>query len=273
MDYKFKSVTSHQVRINISTMEQALREVELLVENKSNEYVCFFEANLFHRALSNATIRDVINEAALTYPDGVAAARSASLQLGSPVKRISGPSFLLQACEYGLSRKWRHFFLGGAGGVAEKLASNLKQQYPGLQVAGCYCPPFRPLTGNEELEVKQLIEDSHADLLWVGLGGPKQELWMNAHKGKIMVPVMLGVGAAFDFHSRNRPWAPRLVRKLGLEWLYRSISGGHRIIIRNGICVSHVGSVLLLDHLKYFWDRIPVVSSKNKINGSSKSKD
>ena len=247
----FRCADVHGILVNLSDMTQALHEVELLIERRSGEYVCFFEANLFSCALADAAVREVINRAALVYPDGIASAKSASYGSGVRFERVSGPTFLLQACEYGLDKNWRHFFLGGAEGVAEQLAANLCKRFPGLQVSGTYCPPFRPLTEAEEQEVKTRIEAGRTDLLWVGLGGPKQEFWMRAHQGKLDVPVMLGVGAAFDFHSGNRPWAPKMIRRLGLEWLWRMFSGGRRTLLRNLHCVGRIAPVLLRDFFLY----------------------
>ena len=247
----FRCADVHGICVNRSSLAQALREVEILIEHRRGEYVCFFEANLFSRALTDRAVREVINGATLVYPDGIAPAKCASYRAKTSFPRVAGPTFLLKACEYGLDKNWRHFFLGGAEGVAEQLAENLKLRFPGLQISGTYCPPFRPLTEDEEREVKTRIEAGHTDLLWVGLGGPKQEFWMRAHQGKLDVPVMLGVGAAFDFHSGNRPWAPRIVREFGLEWLWRMFSGGYKTLLRNLRCVAKISFVLLSDLLCY----------------------
>ena len=246
-DLMFQVGTLHGIDLNVSSPELALRELESLVRLRQSHFVCFFEGNLFYRSLCDETIRKTINRATLIYPDGIAVAKALSWQLQQPVQRVSGPSFLLQACAYGIERNWRHFFLGGGDGVAERLAAKLRQKYPALQIAGTCCPPFRPLTATEEQEIRRQIEASRTDLLWVGLGGPKQEFWMNAHLGKIAVPVMLGVGAAFDFHSGNRPWAPPLIRRTGMEWLFRALSGGNSTMRRNIKCVSRIAVVLLAD--------------------------
>lgn len=240
----------HGIAVNLSSYPEALRQVEHLIKLGNGHFVCFFEANLFYQALKKPEVKEVINAASLIYPDGIAGAKVLGWSTGKTVERISGPTFILKACEYGVGRNWRHFFLGGEEGVAERLSQKLQSQYPGMQIAGCYCPPFRPLTEDEEREVKQMIEASKADLLWVGLGGPKQEFWMRAHLGNIKVPVMLGVGAAFDFHSDNRPWAPRWIRRWGLEWGYRMVSGGKNTMKRNIKCVSYISGVLALDFIK-----------------------
>ena len=268
----FCSVKMHGIRINRSTMRNALSEVDMLVRKRAHNFVCFYEANLFSRALVEWNVRAAINQASLVYPDGIAPALCAKLCTDIDFPRISGPTFLLKVCEYGLDKNWRHFFLGGAEGVAERLAENLKKQFPGLQIAGTYCPPFRPLTTAEEREVKNRIESGHTDLLWVGLGGPKQEFWMLAHQGQIDVPVMLGVGAAFDFHSGNRPWAPKIVRRLGLEWLWRMFSGGRKTFLRNVKCVSHISLVLAKDVVRYYVlrrKRLPLQTRESSIAAES----
>ena len=239
----FRAGLVRGIPVNWSTMSQALAEVAQLVAFGPSRFVCFLEANLLYRA-REPQVRETIGRAALVYPDGIAVAKLLAWSLRCPVSRVSGPSFLLAACDYGRSRNWRHFFLGGGPGVAEQLARKLQEKFPGLQVVGTHSPPFRELSEEEELELVRTIEAAHPDLLWVGLGGPKQEFWMARQLGRIRVPVMLGVGAAFDFHSGNRPWAPRWVRRCGLEWLFRMISGGRRTCWRNLKCVSFVAGLL-----------------------------
>ncbi|MBW2167297.1 MAG: WecB/TagA/CpsF family glycosyltransferase, partial [Deltaproteobacteria bacterium] len=133
----------------------------------------------------------------------------------------------------GVSKGRKHFFYGGDNGVPERLSQSLKEKIPGLNVVGTFSPPFRSLTDVEVNNVKRMIEESGAEVLWVGLGAPKQEQWMAEHLGKIRVPLMLGVGAAFDFHSGNRKWAPLWIRKIGMEWIYRMVTGGKRVFLRN----------------------------------------
>ncbi len=110
---------------------------------------------------------------------------------------------------------------------------SLKQEIPGLQVVGIFSPPFRDLNQEEEAAVKNMIEESGANVLWVGLGAPKQEEWMFKHIQTIDIPLMLGVGAAFDFHSGRVKRAPKLFQKLGIEWFFRMLTGGKRVFFRN----------------------------------------
>ena len=147
--------------------------------------------------------------AALTLPDGVGIILAA-VALGWPhAGRVTGPSLVLKLCDWGRQRNYRHFFYGGAPGIPELLAKKLKRKYPGLMVAGTYFPAFTPLTPRQDEQVVKMINAAGPDILWVGLGAPKQEKWMARHLGKLQVTAMIGVGAAFDFHSGNVKRAPR----------------------------------------------------------------
>jgi N-acetylglucosaminyldiphosphoundecaprenol N-acetyl-beta-D-mannosaminyltransferase len=145
------------------------------------------------------------------------------------VERVYGPDLMLEACRFGLPRGWNHFFYGGAPGVADRLAASLSDRYPDLQVAGTFTPPFRSLTGAEDREIIERINASGAELVWIGLSSPKQEVWMSEHKGKINAPLMIGVGAAFDFLSRRKRQAPQWMQRAGLEWLFRFASEPRRL--------------------------------------------
>jgi len=215
------------------------------VAGESSGYVCFCEGNLLALASRDRELQGILRRADLLCPDGIAAVALAR-RWGAPVReRVSGPAFLLAACAHGLERRWRHYFYGGAPGVAERLSVRLAAMFPGLEVAGMHAPPFRALTPSDDAEDRLRIEATRPDLLWVGLGGPKQERWMARQRGSLRVPVMLGVGAAFDFHSGERPWAPRFVRRAGLEWAWRMATGGPRVLARNVGCVADAARLLL----------------------------
>jgi len=223
----------------------ALRKIDRLLSDGRKHFVLFPDAwNMYH-ATRDERLRQIYSQASAVFPDGISWLLLARLQGLRLPERIPGPAFLVAACQYGLRFGWRHFFYGGAPGISERLARTLTQRFPNLKVAGTFSPPFRPLTDREEAEVKSLIEASGAQLLWVALGAPKQEYWMAQHLGTIHVPVMLGVGAAFDFHSGTRPWAPRWVRALCLEWAYRTVTGGRVTFFRNIKCVSSVARLLM----------------------------
>jgi N-acetylglucosaminyldiphosphoundecaprenol N-acetyl-beta-D-mannosaminyltransferase len=165
--------------------------------------------------------REVLREADLVVPDGmplVWLGRRAGFSLA---RRVYGPELMETFCRETASYGRRHFFYGGAPGVAEQLASTLRGRFLGIEVAGTFSPPYRALTEAEDRCVVEQINAARADVLWVGLSTPKQERWMREHRCKLNVPVMLGVGAAFDFLSQRVRPAPPWMQENGLEWLYR----------------------------------------------------
>jgi N-acetylglucosaminyldiphosphoundecaprenol N-acetyl-beta-D-mannosaminyltransferase len=232
------------VQVASATWAEALAHTEAQVREGGRHYFCFCEASLLSNVGGNADLARALHRADAVFPDGVALMLLARLRGKTLPERIPGPSFLLAACRHGVAHGWRHFFYGGAPGVAEALAARLREDFPGIAIAGTYSPPFRPLTEPEEKDIKHRIESSGAHLLWVCLGSPKQELWVAAQLGKIQVPLMLAVGAAFDFHSGHRPWAPAWVRSIGMEWAFRTLTGGRRTFLRNLRCVSVVAWIL-----------------------------
>jgi N-acetylglucosaminyldiphosphoundecaprenol N-acetyl-beta-D-mannosaminyltransferase len=165
---------------------------------------------------------DYIRDADFSLCDGVGVI-IAGWAWGHRIRRFNGPVLQLAAIDYGQRRKWRHFFYGGKPGVADQMASRLIERYPDLLVCGTYCPPFYEMSQEEDNQVIQMINECKPDIVWVGLGLVKQERWIQQHLNRIQAPWMIGVGAAFDYHAGAIPWAPSVMRALGLEWLFRLI--------------------------------------------------
>ena len=221
------------VVVDAPSKSDLMHNLNSIINSGDHHYVCFCEAHLCVQGTLSEDVSEILNKASLVLPDGAALTLGAKLLGKSFPERLPGPDIMIDYCRHGVSSGIKHFFYGGAEGVAGKMVENLKIAIPGLDVTGVFSPPFRLLTSEEELEVKNMIESSGADVVWVGLGAPKQEKWMAEHLGKINVPLMMGVGAAFDFHSGTRKRAPLFIRKLGFEWLYRMFTGGKRVFLRN----------------------------------------
>jgi N-acetylglucosaminyldiphosphoundecaprenol N-acetyl-beta-D-mannosaminyltransferase len=185
-------------------------------------YISITNTESMYHALRMPRHFEYITNADFSLCDGVGVI-AAGWAWGHRIKRLNGPILQLECSKYGLARGWRHFFYGGKEGVAEKMAENLERMYPGLIVAGTYCPPFRELTPQEDADVVRLINEAKPDIVWVSLGLLKQERWIADHLERIRVPWMCGVGAAFDYHSGAVPWAPAWIRAIGCEWLFRLI--------------------------------------------------
>ena len=171
----------------------------------------------------------ILNAADLIVPDGMPLVWLSRLR-GRPLqRRVYGPELMLAFCERTAGKGYRHYFYGGAPGVPEQLAEVLRTRFPGLQVAGSYSPPFRPLTPREDEETVAMIRVAAPDVLWLGLGTPKQEYWMHEHRGRLRVPVIVCAGAAFGINSGRVRQAPRWIREHGLEWLFRLLQEPRRL--------------------------------------------
>ncbi len=209
--------------LNVSAldMEMALELLDFWLSKSSPQYVCVTPAHSIMDAYNRPELRSIFNASGMTTPDGMAVVWLLRLKGHRHVQRVYGPDLLLAACKHGVGKGYRHYFYGGGPGVAEKLAKKISTQLPGLQIAGVFTPPFLPLNPEEDEEIIFQINNAHADIVWVGLSSPKQEIWMHKHLGRIEAPIMLGVGAAFDFLSGSKPQAPLWMQRNGLEWLFR----------------------------------------------------
>jgi N-acetylglucosaminyldiphosphoundecaprenol N-acetyl-beta-D-mannosaminyltransferase len=174
-------------------------------------------------------LRHIHNAAGLVTPDGMPLVWLSRLHGWRATRRVYGPALMLEVCDRSLATGYRHFFYGGQDGVPERLAARLQKRFPGLVVAGTYAPPFRPLTAKEDDDVVRHINDAKPDIVWVGLSTPKQERWMAQHVGRLSAPVLIGVGAAFDFHAGLKRQAPRWMQHSGLEWLFRLVNEPRRL--------------------------------------------
>lgn len=178
-------------------------------------------------------VRDAVLTAGLSLPDGAGISLAARLLNFPPPRRIPGPVLVLDLCRDGRASGLRHYFYGGAPGVASAMALRLSQSYPGLQVAGCHSPAFTPTVQDIPAPDRDRINASSADIVWVGLGSPKQEMWVARNAPKLAARAVIAVGAAFDFHAGSVPWAPPWLRAAGLEWLYRLAKEPARLWRRN----------------------------------------
>jgi exopolysaccharide biosynthesis WecB/TagA/CpsF family protein len=139
----------------------------------------------------------------------------------SEMTRVYGPDLMLEVMRVSAQNGLQHFFYGGKEGVADLLKEKLEERFPGIEIVGTYCPPFRPLTQDESLELENQVREKKPDIIWVGLSTPKQERFMVSHIDKLETKLMIGVGAAFDFHAGLLRQAPSAFQNAGLEWLYR----------------------------------------------------
>ena len=172
---------------------------------------------------------EIHRRAGMCVPDGMPTVWLGWHQGFKDMDRVYGPDLMLRFLEQSVARGTRHYFFGGAPGVPEQLRDRMVERFPGLRVVGTLSPPFRPMTDDEEARLREDLAASRPDVLWVGLSTPKQERWMAAHVGVVEAGVLIGVGAAFDFHTGRVRQAPRPVQRAGMEWAFRMVMEPRRL--------------------------------------------
>lgn len=196
---------------------------------RDRHYVCVRDVHGLMLCRGDDAYRRLHNRAGLVVPDGMPLVWAARLRGHRHAGRVSGADLMMALCRAGAADGRRHFFLGGAPGVAEKLAARLRETVPGLRIVGAVGPPIWPWPPAEDRRLVRMINDSGADVVWIGLGSPKQEQWMAANRDRLDPSVLIGVGAAFDFLAGTKRRAPLWMRRVGLEWLHRLISEPRRL--------------------------------------------
>jgi len=218
------------MKVNIVQIPEVVKIMEDWIENKIfRNYIIVSNANDVVVSRKNIKVREAVVNSSLSVPDGFSLVLLARMY-GYPLKeRVYGPDLMLEFLKTTEGKGYLHFFYGSTDNVLKQLVTNLKKKFPKLNVSGSYSPPFRELSSEEDEEVVNMINEASADVLWVGLGCPKQQLWMYEHKDRLKVPVMVGVGAAFDFLSETKKQAPKWMRNSGLEWLFRLVTEPRRL--------------------------------------------
>jgi N-acetylglucosaminyldiphosphoundecaprenol N-acetyl-beta-D-mannosaminyltransferase len=210
------------VPLALTDYESALDWVDAAVAARAREYVCVAAVHTVMESREDTVLRSAVEGAAFTVPDGqplVWALRA----LGHDIDhRVYGPELMARALDRATGTGQRHYLYGGRDQSALfKLTLRLRQRFPGLRIVGGYAPPFRALSEAELDAIAADINRARPDVVWVGIGVPKQEKWMAAMRDRLDAPVLIGVGAAFDFHAGLVPQAPSWMQRHGLEWLFR----------------------------------------------------
>jgi N-acetylglucosaminyldiphosphoundecaprenol N-acetyl-beta-D-mannosaminyltransferase len=238
------------VRVDAVQIPDVVSRMEdWIAQRDTCRYIAVTDMHSLMQAQQAASFKKILHDADLVVPDGFPLVWLGRRK-GFPLRRrVYGPELVERFCEETAAKGYRHFFYGGAPGVAEELSARLAARFPGLQTAGVCCPPYRPLTQAEDEEEVSRINEAHADLVWVGLGAPKQERWMAEHKSRLKAPLLIGVGAAFDFHTGRIAQAPTWMREHGLEWLFRLSREPRRLWRRYLIYGTQFVAFVLLESL------------------------
>ncbi len=215
--------------ILVTDMKKAVALIEEHIDELRGKYICVGNVHTTVMAHDDAHYHKVQQDAAFVLPDGKPLSVYSRKHGFADAERVTGPDLMLElfARDNGL----RHYFYGSSEQTLEMLREKLKEKYPDIAIAGMVSPPFRALSEAEDEAAIQAINESGADIIWVGLGAPKQENWMYEHKDKVN-GVMIGVGAGFDYHAGNIKRAPAWMQKMSLEWLYRLMQDPKRLFKR-----------------------------------------
>jgi len=236
------------VGVSVLNLPAALAALAGAVATRSKGYVCVTGVHGVSEAQADPALRRIHNRAFLVTPDGMPMVWLGRLAGHRAMDRVYGPDLMTLVMRESPARGWRHFLYGGANGTAEKLRAVLTAKFPGLDIAGSYEPPFRPLNGAEYAALGAQVAAARPDFFWVGLSTPKQERFMAEYLPRLDATVMLGVGAAFDILAGNIAQAPRWMQRSGLEWFYRLCREprrlGPRYLVNNPLFALRIAAQL-----------------------------
>jgi N-acetylglucosaminyldiphosphoundecaprenol N-acetyl-beta-D-mannosaminyltransferase len=231
-------------------MDSAIATVRSWIENGDRgRVVTFATAHMLVEAIHNPEFLRILESTDMNCPDGMPLVWYGRRKAAVRVKRVCGPDFLPAFARATAEMHLRHYFFGGAEGVAAKAAAVLKQRNPALEIAGVCSPPFRALAAEEKREMIRAINAAKPDVVWVCLGCPKQEIWIDEVRAELDVPVLLAVGLAVDILAGTKGRAPAALRVLGLEWFYRLCQEPRRLwrryLVYNSIFLYHLLAEML----------------------------
>lgn len=217
------------VRVHAVNIPRILQKLDDLIQQDGKGYITVTGVHGIMESQRSEKVRRAHNQSFLTIPDGMPLVYIGRWKGFTEMSRCYGPDLMLAVMEESVTRGYTHFFYGGRKGVADELKDRMIRKFPGIQIVGTYTPPFRPLNKAEEKQLQQMVAELKPHIFWVGLSTPKQELFMYHYLPKLETKVMIGVGAAFDFHTGQIPMAPRWMQKMALEWLYRLLVEPRRL--------------------------------------------
>lgn len=239
------------VRIHAIRVADVVSTIDQWISARRSDYIVLTGAHGVVEMQSDRELLEINNRAGLTTPDGMPVVWLGRLKGHKNIEKAYAPDIMVETFRFGLARGYRHFLYGGAEGVADELSRKLQERFPGIRIVGTYCPPFRSLDELEVRQIEHLINHADPHIVWVGIGCPKQEHWMKRFRPNLRAPVLIGVGAGFDFLSGRKPLAPRWVQRSGFEWLYRMLSEPRRLWPRYSRVVPLFLYLVLRDWVRY----------------------
>ncbi|WP_040207147.1 WecB/TagA/CpsF family glycosyltransferase [Neobacillus jeddahensis] len=219
------------VNINVTNMEHTLDYIKNNLNELKGKYICVSNVHTTVMASENNSYLNIQNSGIMALPDGKPLSVISKVKGHKSAGRVTGPDLMEEIFKISVHNGYTHYFYGSTEDTLINLKKILEGKYPKLKIVGMYSPPFRNILKAEDQEIVSNINKCNPDFIWVGLGAPKQEIWMYEHKDKVN-GLMVGVGAGFDYHANKLMRAPILMQKLSLEWLYRLMQDPKRLFKR-----------------------------------------
>ena len=217
-----------KTKINVTNMSDTIKYICSHLDELRGKYICVSNVHTTVLSYENEEYRKIQNSAAMALPDGAPLSSYSRRKGYKDAQRVTGPDLMLELFKISMQGGYRHYFYGATEETLAAMRQVLERDYPGIEIAGMYAPPFRETTQEEDEQIIQQINESRPDFIWVGLGAPKQEQWMYQHMGKLD-GVLIGVGAGFDYLAGYIKRAPRWMQKMSLEWVYRLLQDPKRL--------------------------------------------
>lgn len=219
------------VNINVTNMKETVSYIEKNIDSLRGNYICVSNVHTTVMSYEDENYKNIQNSGAMALPDGGPLSVVSRRRGFKETERVTGPDLMTEIFKVSQDKGYTHYFYGSTQETLDELSVKLSEKYPKLKIVGMYSPPFRKLTDEEDKEIIDNVNESKADFLWVGLGAPKQEVWMYDHKDKVE-SLMIGVGAGFDYHTEKLKRAPKWMQNYSLEWLYRLLQDPKRLFKR-----------------------------------------
>lgn len=217
-----------KTKINVTNMSDTIKYIGEHLDDLRGKYICVSNVHTTVMSYENEEYRKIQNSAAMALPDGAPLSSYSRRKGYKQAQRVTGPDLMLELFAISKEKGYRHYFYGATEETLQSMKEVLERDYPGIEIAGMYAPPFRALTPQEDAQIVAKINESRPDFIWIGLGAPKQEEWMYQHMGQLQ-GVLIGVGAGFDYLAGYIKRAPRWMQRMSLEWLYRLLQDPKRL--------------------------------------------
>ena len=217
-----------KTNINVTNMSDTIKYIGGHLDDLRGKYICVSNVHTTVMSYENEEYRKIQNGAAMALPDGAPLSSYSRRKGYKQAQRVTGPDLMLELFAISKEKGYRHYFYGATEETLQSMKEVLERDYPGIQIAGMYAPPFRALPPQEDAQIVAKINESRPDFIWIGLGAPKQEEWMYQHMGQLQ-GVLIGVGAGFDYLAGYIKRAPRWMQRMSLEWLYRLLQDPKRL--------------------------------------------